>query len=127
MSKEAIRQWVLERNRELEVGDLADDTPLIERRYLTSLQVADLVLIRRRAEVSPSGEEITKRMAEVLGVPESRVRPDVVLTDLVSDSYRLVEMAIELQDDYDVILTQADLSGVTTVGELTDLVRNRVG
>ena len=127
MSKEAIRQWVLERNRELEVGDLADDTPLIERRYLTSLQVADLVLIRRRAEVSPSGEEITKRMAEVLGVPESRVRPDVVLTDLVSDSYRLVEMAIELQDDYDVILTQADLSEVTTVGELTDLVRNRVG
>src|ERR671933_1160057 len=127
MSKEAIRQWVLERNRDLEVGDLADDTPLIERRYLTSLQVADLVLIRRRAEVSPSGEEITKRMAEVLGVPESRVRPDVVLTDLVSDSYRLVEMAIELQDDYDVILTQADLSGVTTVGELTDLVRNRVG
>ncbi len=73
----------------------------------------------------PAPEEIMTRMAEVLGVPGSRVRPEVVLTDLVSDSYRLVEMAIELQDDYDVIFTQADLSGVTTVGELTDLVRNR--
>lgn len=77
--------------------------------------------------MAPPAEEIRKRMAEVLGVPDSRVRPDVVLTDLVSDSYRLVEMAIELQDDYDVIFTQADLSGVTTVGELTDLVRNRAG
>jgi acyl carrier protein len=45
----------------------------------------------------------------------------------VSDSYRLVEMAIELQDDYDVVFTQADLSRVTTVAELTELVRSRAG
>ncbi len=57
----------------------------------------------------------------------SRVRSDVVLTDLVSDSYRLVEMAIELQDGYDVIFTQGGLSQVTTVGELVELVRSRAG
>ena len=48
------------------------------------------------------------------------------LTDLVSDSYRLVEMAIELQEDYDVVFTQADLSAVTTVGDLTRLVLDRL-
>ena len=73
----------------------------------------------------PSVEEISRRIARVLGVNETRVKPEAVLTDLVSDSYRLVEMAIELQDDYDVIFTQADLSGVTTVGELAELVRTR--
>ncbi len=74
---------------------------------------------------TPSNDEITERIAEVLGVAPSRVRPEVVLSELVSDSYRLVEMAIELQDDYDVIFSQADLSSVTTVGDLADLVRTR--
>ena len=77
--------------------------------------------------MAPSVEEVNRRIAQVLDVPASRVKPDVVLTDLVSDSYRLVEMAIELQDDYDVVFTQADLSGVTTVGELVELVRSRAG
>ena len=77
--------------------------------------------------MAPSVEEISQRMAQVLGIPPTRVKPEVVLTDLVSDSYRLVEMAIELQDDYDVIFTQADLSAVTTVGELAELVRSRAG
>ena len=68
----------------------------------------------------PTVEEIVGRVAE------SRVRPEVQLADLVSDSYLLVEMAIELQDDYDVIFTQADLSSVSTVGDLAELVRSRI-
>jgi len=73
----------------------------------------------------PDQEEIFARMADVLGLAESRLRADVLLTDLVSDSYRLVEMAIELQDDYDVIFSQSDLSTVSTVGDLAELVRSR--
>lgn len=76
---------------------------------------------------TPSQDEIIGRVADLLGVSEGRVRADVPLADLVSDSYRLVEMAIELQDDYDVIFSQADLSAVTTVGDLADLVRSRAG
>ena len=73
----------------------------------------------------PTTDEVVCRIAEVLGVPEARVRPEVALADLVSESYSLVEMAIELQDDYDVIFTQADLSAVSTVGDLAELVRSR--
>ena len=75
--------------------------------------------------MAPDTDEVLARVAEVLGVPRARVGPDVELADLVSDSYRLVEMAIELQDDYDVIFSQADLAGVTTVGDLAELVRSR--
>ena len=74
---------------------------------------------------APTTAEVVARIAEVLGVPESRVRPEVPLADLVAESYPLVEMAIELQDDYDVIFTQADLSAVSTVGDLAELVRSR--
>lgn len=74
---------------------------------------------------APTTEEVIVRIAEVLGVPAARVRPEVALADLVAESYPLVEMAIELQDDYDVIFTQADLSAVSTVGDLAELVRSR--
>ena len=71
-------------------------------------------------------EEIRALMAEVLDVPASRVTDDVVLTDLVSDSFRLVEMAIELQEVYDVVLGQADLKDLRTVGQLAHLVHSRI-
>lgn len=73
----------------------------------------------------PEQQEILVRIADVLGIAEARVKPEAVLTDLVSDSYRLVEMAIELQDDYDVIFSQADLATVTTVRDLAELVQSR--
>ena len=53
MSREAIRRWVLERNPELGDADLSDDTPLIERRYLTSLQVADLLVFLEELRGEP--------------------------------------------------------------------------
>jgi chorismate-pyruvate lyase len=43
-ARQALRSWIAERNPDLAAGELADDTPLIERRYLTSLQVADLLV-----------------------------------------------------------------------------------
>ena len=42
--KDALRAWIREHNPDVPAGEPADDTPLIERRYLTSLQVADLLL-----------------------------------------------------------------------------------
>lgn len=74
---------------------------------------------------APTTEEIMGRIAATLGAEGSCVRPDVALADLVSESYRLVELAIELQDDYDVIFTQADLSAISTVADLAELVRSR--
>ncbi len=53
MSKDAVRQWVLERNPDLKEADLADDTPLIERRYLTSLQVTDLLMFLEELRGAP--------------------------------------------------------------------------
>lgn len=75
---------------------------------------------------TPTADEIVGRIAVGLGVPLARVGPDVAVADLVMDSYRLVEMAIDLQDDYDVIFSQADLAAVTTVGDLVELVRSRM-
>ena len=65
-------------------------------------------------------------MADILDVPERRVTPDAVLTDLVSDSFRLVEMAIELQEHYGVLFGQEDMKDLRTVGDRAELVRSRL-
>ena len=55
--KAALRSWVEERNPGLEPGVIDNATPLVEARYLTSVQVMDLVLFieeLRRAPVDPA-------------------------------------------------------------------------
>jgi len=76
--------------------------------------------------VPVTADDVRRRMAEILEIPESRATPETVLTDLVSDSFRLVEMAIELQEDFDVIIGQADMVDLRTVAQLAELVRSRV-
>lgn len=42
--RERLREWVIRGGR-IRREDLRDDTPLIERRVITSLQVMDLILL----------------------------------------------------------------------------------
>lgn len=49
----ALRAWIRDHNPDVPAGEPADDSPLIERRYLTSLQVADLLLYIEELRQSP--------------------------------------------------------------------------
>ncbi len=71
-------------------------------------------------------ERVRTKIGEVLGHAPEVVADDAVLTDLVTSSFLLVEMVIELQEEFDVRFQQADLNGVTTVGHLLDLVDSRL-
>ena len=71
-------------------------------------------------------ENVRRKMAEVLGLEPERVVDDAVLTDLVSSSFVLVEMVIEVQEEFGVRFGQADLSGVTTVAQFLELVAARM-
>jgi len=71
-------------------------------------------------------EDIRLHIAGVLEVAQERVVGPTVLTDLVVDSFRLVELAIDLQEEYDVMFGQADMVGLRTVDDLVDLVHSRL-
>jgi hypothetical protein len=49
----ALRQWVLERNQDLDPAALRDDTPLISSRLVTSLHVVDLLLLIESLRLRP--------------------------------------------------------------------------
>ena len=73
----------------------------------------------------PTLVDVLQRVAATLGVPNERVTPEAVLTDLVNDSFRLVELAIEVQEDFNVIFTQSDLKAVRTIADLATLIAAR--
>ena len=66
--------------------------------------------------------EVKQKIAEILGQPPTRVQDSAVLTDLVTDSFVLVDMVVQLQDELGVRLMQDDLKDVKTVGDLLQVL-----
>lgn len=64
-------------------------------------------------------------VAQVLQVPKDRLTPDALISELSTDSLSLVELAIELQEDLDVVITQQEFAGLSTLGDLETLLRDR--
>lgn len=42
--KLSLRKWIIEKNGKIQSKDLKDDTPIIEQRIISSLQIMDLIL-----------------------------------------------------------------------------------
>ncbi len=67
-------------------------------------------------------QAVLKTMAGFLRQPVEKLSDDAVLTDLVAQSFLLVEIVIELQEEFSVRFGQEELKSVRTVGDLTRLI-----
>ena len=73
-------------------------------------------------------QDLTAAMAAFLHRSSDEIPPELPLTDLVTDSFALVEMTIHLQDEFGVELSHEDFEGVTTVRDFLALFQtDRVG
>jgi acyl carrier protein len=70
-------------------------------------------------------DAIAEHIAQVLQVPREQLKPDVLISDLGTDSLDLVEMAIDLQEEFDVIMTPPDFAAARTPGDLATLLHAR--
>ena len=70
-------------------------------------------------------QQIKERMSEILNQPRDALDNEAELTSLVTSSFVLVEMIIELQEELGVRFGQADMEEVSTVGQLVDLFADR--
>lgn len=66
--------------------------------------------------------ELTTLLAKLLKIDAARVTENARLTDLVADSFVLIETVVELQEELDITLVQEDLDGVVSVAQLLDVV-----
>ena len=71
--------------------------------------------------MSKPRDRVRHRMAEILGISVDRIVDDARLTELVHSSFMLVELIIDLQEEFEVRFGQAEMQGVKTVGQLLDL------
>jgi acyl carrier protein len=62
--------------------------------------------------------EIKRSMAAFLKLPEERLGDDAVLSTLVQESFVLIQLVMELQEQFGARLVQEDLRSVKTVGDL---------
>jgi acyl carrier protein len=65
---------------------------------------------------------IKKRIADTLQLPLTKLGDERLLSDVVAESFALVEMVIDLQEEFGVRLEQAELKQLKTVADLTALV-----
>lgn len=71
-------------------------------------------------------DAIKAKLAAFLKIPANRIDGSMALKGIVPDSFMLVELLIELQEEYGVRLIQADVDGIDTVSDLTEMIAARV-
>ena len=86
------------------------------------------VAARLRRDSVPSSvitfDAVADRIAEVLRVPAGSLTPETTMKDLSADSFMLVEMIVDLQEEFDAVFSQAQLREVTCLGDLVNLLQD---
>jgi acyl carrier protein len=70
-------------------------------------------------------EAVVARLGSRLAIPAARLTPTTPLTSLAVDSFGLVEIVIDLQEEFGVRFGQAELVGARTLGDLVALLRGK--
>jgi len=65
---------------------------------------------------------VLDRIGTLVPLPSVAPTSETALQDIVRESFTLVEVMVDLQEEFAVFFTQEELSEVTTLGELTALV-----
>ena len=63
-------------------------------------------------------QAVREKIAKFLKVPPAGLEAEATLTDLVHESFLLIQLVIELQEDFNARLVQEDLKEVKTVQDL---------
>jgi acyl carrier protein len=78
--------------------------------------------VDRRSSLPVTFEVVAERISETLNVPVAELAQETLLRDLTADSFMLVEMAVDLREEFDDVFTQAEPREVSNLGQLADLL-----
>ena len=68
-----------------------------------------------------------KTAAESLSKPVEEVKPEASFADdLDADSLDLVQMVMDLEEEFDITVDEEELEGITTVGQAFELIKSKL-
>ncbi|CEG22450.1 Acyl carrier protein [Planococcus massiliensis] len=71
-------------------------------------------------------ERVTKVIVDRLGVEENEVKLEASFTgDLGADSLDVVELVMELEDEFDMEISDEDAEGMSTVGDAVAYIEKK--
>ena len=68
---------------------------------------------------------IKQRISATLQIPVARLKDEALISEIVTESFAVVEMVIDLQEEFGIRLGQEDLKAIKTIGALTALIAER--
>ena len=72
-------------------------------------------------------DKIRDFLSNQLGIDPSEIRPESkVIDDLGADSLDLVEMLTEMENEYNIIITDERVRELTTVGEIASFLEELI-
>jgi acyl carrier protein len=72
-------------------------------------------------------ERVTKIIVDRLGVDESEVKPESNFKeDLGADSLDVVELVMELEDEFDMEISDEDAEKISTVGDAVNYIESNL-
>ena len=72
-------------------------------------------------------EKIRSFLSEQLGIDPAEIRPESnVIEDLGADSLDLVEMLTEMENEYNIIITDERVRELSTVGEIASFLEELI-
>ncbi len=77
-------------------------------------------------QARPLHGEVVDEICRVASVDRTLVVPGALLSDLVPDSYMLVELAVEIEETFDVNLTADEVRRLKTVQDVLAVVERHV-
>jgi acyl carrier protein len=77
----------------------------------------------RRPEVASVKERVTDIVAEQLGVNKEQITPETsFVNDLGADSLDVVELVMELEEEFDINIPDDAAEKIQTVGQAVDYI-----
>lgn len=68
---------------------------------------------------------VKEKISQFTKQPISKLQDQALLSDIITESFVLIEMVMELQDEFKVRFVQEDLQDIKTVADLTQLFLDR--
>ncbi|MFE4824686.1 acyl carrier protein [Streptomyces sp. NPDC056704] len=70
--------------------------------------------------------KLAAHISSLISLPAGEITPDIQINDLALDSMTTVELVVDLQEEYDVVLARDDFYNLRTLGDLAELIWSRL-